>query len=76
MAAALHHYRVDVACLQKVHYPNQDSVSIIAADTDEIYKIYHSGCINGQYGVAVTIKSQLESAVIDFQVVRDRICYS
>ena len=58
-----------------MRYPDQGSVSIIAADTDEIYKIYHSGCTNGQYGVAVAIKSQLEPAVIDFQVVGDRICY-
>ena len=75
MAAALHHYRVDVACLQEVRYPDQGSVSIIAADTDEIYKIYHSGCTNGQYGVALAIKSQLKPAVIDFQVVGDGICY-
>ena len=66
MAAALHHYRVDVACLQVVRYPDQGSVLIITAGTDEIYKIYYSGCTNGQYGVAVAIKSQLEPAVIDF----------
>jgi len=75
VAAALHHYRVDVACLQEVRYPDQGSLPIIAANTDEIYKIYHSGCTNGQYGVTVAIKSQLEPVVIDFQVVGDRICY-
>jgi hypothetical protein len=75
VAAALQHYKVDVACLQEVRFPASGSFSVLAAGTDEVFKVYHSGSENGQYGVAVAVSSRLSSAVTDFKVISDRICY-
>jgi hypothetical protein len=75
VVSALQQYNVDIACLQEVRFPDTGSLSILAAGGDNVYKIYHGGCMNGQYGVAVAIKSHLESSVSDFKVVNDRICY-
>ena len=75
VVTALHHYKVDVACLQEVRFPDSGSLSVLAAGTDEVYKVFHSGSENGQHGVAIAIRSQLDSAITDFNVVSDRICY-
>jgi exonuclease III len=60
VASALHHYKVDIACLQEVRFPDSGSESVLGAGTDSEFTFMHSGCTNGQYGVAIAMKSHFK----------------
>jgi exonuclease III len=75
IVSALHHYNVDIAYLQEVCFSNNGSLAVLGAGTDAVYEIFHGGCTNGQFGVAIAIKSHLSASVIEFKEVRDRIRY-
>ncbi|KAL1448299.1 hypothetical protein WDU94_008926, partial [Cyamophila willieti] len=70
LAEELSRYDLDVVALQEVRWPYDGK-----SNTNE-YQIYYSGNNQGrfQYGVAIAVRNKIDSAVISFNAVTDRIC--
>lgn len=66
----LNRYRMDVVALQEVRWPYEGKMCI------KDYQLYYSGNDIGrmQRGVAIAIRKRLDSAVVSFEAINDRMC--
>lgn len=66
----LNNYRMDLVALQEVKWPYDGK------ESTQHYKLYYSGNQTGkhEYGVAFAVRNNLDSAVIDFKAINQRLC--